>query len=356
MVIFGAGASYDSSPTYPPGGTPPPPGMGDLSPYDDYYRPPLAKDLFADRPLFIQSLDQFPQCKSIVPRLRDPAVIRGQTSIETRLQEIEEEARTYHRGAQELAAVRCYLQSAISQCEMHWQATTRGITNYQTLLREIERTHIGDGPVCLVTFNYDTLLESALEQFGLRIGHMEHYTQNPSLFRIFKLHGSVNWGQEAEIHPPQNVNREHPPSVLRYMIENAAQLQVSDRFVLCERGRMGVVNNRPVFPAIAIPVERKRRFQCPRYMIEHLVEMLPLVTKIMIIGWRATEDNFLDLLGQHLRPGAYISIVAGNHSEAEKISARLDRALLTKPPSCSSERMGFTDFMRTRRAEQILAG
>lgn len=202
MVIFGAGASYDSSPTYPPGGMTPPPGMGDLSPHDDYYRPPLAKDLFANRPLFVRALDDFPQCKAIVPRLRDPAVIGGQTSVETRLQEIEEEARIYHRGAQEMAAVRCYLQSAISQCEVHWQATTRGITNYQTLLREIERTHTGTEPVCLVTFNYDTLLESALEQFGLRIGRMEDYLRNISLFRIFKLHGSVNWGQEVEIHPP----------------------------------------------------------------------------------------------------------------------------------------------------------
>ena len=41
MVIFGAGASYDSSPTYSIGMAPP--GAGEQSRDNAYYRPPLAK-------------------------------------------------------------------------------------------------------------------------------------------------------------------------------------------------------------------------------------------------------------------------------------------------------------------------
>src|SRR5438445_8907066 len=152
MVTFGAGASFDSSPTYAPGMTPPTePGL-----HDNFFRPPLAKELFADRPLFMDALDAFPQCKTIVPRLRDPRVISGEISIEALLQEIEAEAEAYPRGRQELAAVRFYLQRAIHQSEMRWLGITRGITNYLSLLREIERTFPKE-PVCLVTLNDDTL-------------------------------------------------------------------------------------------------------------------------------------------------------------------------------------------------------
>jgi len=63
--------------------------------YNAYYRPPLARELFANRPLFIEAIDRYPQCKTVVPRLRAPAVISGQRSIEAILQEIEEEATTY---------------------------------------------------------------------------------------------------------------------------------------------------------------------------------------------------------------------------------------------------------------------
>src|SRR5437879_13923549 len=57
MVIFGAGASYDSFSEYPPESG---------SAMDQ--RPPLANQLFELR--FATTLDQFPQCGPIVPYLR----------------------------------------------------------------------------------------------------------------------------------------------------------------------------------------------------------------------------------------------------------------------------------------------
>jgi hypothetical protein len=353
MVIFGAGASYDSSPTYGLGMAPP--GTGEMAAYDDYYRPPLAKDLFANRPLFIQALELFPQCKTIVPRLRDPAVVTGQKSIEALLQEIEKEAETYARGHQELAAVRCYLQQAISQCEMQWRSITRRITNYLWLLREIERTNRGDDPVCLVTFNYDTLLEDALEDLGLMVRRMEDYVDRVCLFRVFKLHGSVNWALEVEDPLPANLNLGYAPGVLRYLIERGSGLRVSNRFALCDPSSMGVANGHPAFPALAIPVEKKQVFQCPPDVIEKLTSALPHVTKMIIIGWRATETHFLKLLRENLRPGVYLSIVAGNQHDAENIRVHIHRALLNNQPSSNPEPFGFTDFLRSRRAEQILA-
>jgi len=362
MVIFGAGASFDSSPTYPFGSTPP--GADAEEHHNAFNRPPLARELFANRPLFINTIDFFPQCKTIVPRLRAPGVLSGDRSIETLLQEIEEEAKTYPRGRRELAAVQCYIQRAISDCQMRWRTATRGITNYLSLLREIERTNTADEPVCLVTFNYDTLLEDALRHFGYSFYQMNDYTERLEPFRVFKLHGSVDWGQIVENQLPADVNPQHPASVLTYLIDHAAELRVSNDFVLCGSSTMGVANGRPVFPAIAIPVEKKNKFACPQTLIEQLVAVLPQVSKILVIGWRATEQNFLNLLAHRLtglRRGVQLYIVAGSQANALETRVRIYRALLNNPPnspydspnsSCDSG--GFTDFLGSGHAKSFL--
>lgn len=364
MVIFGAGASFDSSPTYPFGTTPP--GATAEDHHNAFNRPPLARELFANRPLFIEAIDRYPQCKTIVPRLRAPAVISGERSIEAILQEIEIQAATYQRGRQELAAVQCYLQRAISDCQNRWHNETRGITNYLTLLREIEHTQKGEDPVCLVTFNYDTLLEYALElHFGYKFEQIEDYTERIRPFRVFKLHGSVNWGQIVEIALPANMNLQHSPSILTYLIDHASELSVSNKFVLCNPLTLGeAVDNRPVFPAIAIPVEKKNQFACPQTLIEQLVTVMPHISKILVVGWRATEQNFLNLLANRLtglRRGVQLYIVAGSQANALETRVRIYRALLNNPPNSpydspdsSCDTGGFTDFLDSGRAKSFL--
>jgi hypothetical protein len=352
MVILGAGASFDSCPTYPPGGDTP--HLDGLSGFDDYGRPPLAKDLFANRPLFRKILDSFPQCKTIVPRLRDPDVTSGQKSIEDVLQEVEMEAAAYPRGLQELAAVRCYIHGAVRECEIQWRSATRGITNHLSLLREIERAHRSSQPVILVTFNYDTLLEDALDHLGLGIKTMEDYTERNTLFRLFKLHGSVNWSQQVDINLSPNLNRNHVHSVLTHLIQTAIPEQYSEKFILNDPSMTAFVDGRPVFPAIAIPVARKNAFCCPEVLITQLNALLPQVTKVLVVGWRGAEEHFLQLLARYLRRDVFISIVAGNRGQAEAIRVALNRALLNNPPSSMPEPGGFTDFIRTRRAQGIL--
>ena len=55
------------------------------------------------------------------------------------------------------------------------------------------------------------------------------------------------------------------------------------------------------FPAIAIPVEKKGEFNCPPEHLQALADAIPRVTKMITIGWRATERHFVDMLKKHLR-------------------------------------------------------
>jgi hypothetical protein len=358
LVIFGAGASFDSSPTYTPGVTPP--GASEDDRNNDCHRLPLAKDLFADRPLFRDAIDAFPQCKSIVSRLRHPAVLDGQKSIEAVLQEIEHEAETYRRGRFEMAAVRFYLQRVIRESEKNWLNVIRGITNYLNLLREIDRSSPRE-PVCLVTFNYDTLLEDALRQLGCPINSIDDYINKHEFWRLFKLHGSTNWSRLIETSisiemKPAGGTLETERRISAQLIGQLPEMRITNDYVLTPYDAVGIGLGRPAFPAIAIPVENKGGFECPQRLVETLIGLLPRVTKVLVIGWRASETHFLDLLRQYLKSGVHLWVVGRDGPDAERVRVRLEEVLGYEPTSFTAETaVGFTELIRSRRHEQILA-
>lgn len=92
LVIFGAGASYDSAPSHPP------PYRGSLSSAipsgTETYRPPLANELFEERALFAETLKRYKQCLAIVPYLRH----LGKRQLEEVLEQLQAEAVSYAQG------------------------------------------------------------------------------------------------------------------------------------------------------------------------------------------------------------------------------------------------------------------
>jgi hypothetical protein len=345
MVIFGAGSSFDSAPTYPPGVHVP---QGDQ--LNRYYRPPLANELFQDRPLYAATIERFREGLPIVDRLR---CLKGET-LEAALQDLQAEAEHYSRGLQQLAAVRYYLQIIIAQGCASWGYVTRGVTNYRRLLDQIERTHRRDEPVCLVTFNYDTLLEEALSDFGLDIKDFRDYTQKHPFYKVFKVHGSVNWARILK-NKIESGNPTDPELVAHEWIRRAAELDFNDEYVLKPYSGqpIAIIGERPAFPAIAIPVERGKNFECPASQIEELKELLPEISKVLVIGWRATEGHFLDLLKAHVRtalrsvPSFRLHVVAGDQKDAEEARVRICRTLQCRASDTISESgRGFTAFMQ----------
>src|SRR5438093_6376056 len=75
MVIFGAGASYDSCATHFP-----PPLGGVIDQHSDC-RLPLGDKLFEERPLFSPILERFPRALDVAQRLRLPTQGRNVESL-----------------------------------------------------------------------------------------------------------------------------------------------------------------------------------------------------------------------------------------------------------------------------------
>ena len=162
LLIFGAGASYDSVPSSPPGGD-----YGHSGDPRNQFRLPLANDLFDNRRLFAEVMWRLPQCQPVIPYLQRLTGSESDLSIEQRLAALQQEADGYPERLVQLAAIRFYLRCIIRQTEDQWVnnviMVSGGVTNHRTFLDQVEHwRHACNESVCVVTFNYDTLLERAL--------------------------------------------------------------------------------------------------------------------------------------------------------------------------------------------------
>jgi hypothetical protein len=168
---------------------------------------------------------------------------------------------------------------------------------------------------------------------------------------LFKLHGSVNWCRLVDL---PDGTRVQPQG----LIEQADSIHLTDEFVRANATDPieTFAFAKPIFPAIAIPVQTKseEHFECPPAHRKYLAEMLPRITKILIIGWQAKEAHFLGMLRTHLPLLRHVMIVGANEGGArETLNYFLGEM---KPPQLSSQsvaREGFTEFIVNREGDSF---
>ena len=340
MVIFGAGASYDS--------------LGDKTPrlakraaYDDI-RPPQAKELFEMRGPFGPAIVEYSQFRQLIPRLR------ATTNIEHELEILRSEQEGDPQRYVQLHAIRYYLRRIITVCSQSWANESYGVTNYGHLLERIRHWQVSSRePVAFVTFNYDTLLEDACRDvFGFKAENMESYISNAA-YKIFKPHGSINWVRIVD-----NDLELGPESMEQRLIGlgKSLRLRPGQHVQLSQP----VMNGRFTFPAIAIPVETKSEseFEFPDSHLRELRECVAQTTKLLMIGWRGTEQHFLNLwkvsipsIPPELRRG---HIVAGTLNDAEVVRTNVIPAI-PQMLNCKKSAYGFSEFVLTDELDKLLA-
>ncbi len=343
LVILGAGASYDSAPSRPP-------NNGNYSSLPN--RPPLTDDLFGNRAYFGQVMQKYHDCLDIAPRLRH---LQDGVSLESVLQLYQSEASEDLVRVQQLAAVRYYLQEILTVCPNQWIAESHDMFNHRTLLDDIRHWRKNEERVCFVTFNYDTIIDSALIRAGFPLADLSQYISRE--FMLIKLHGSVNWGRVVAS-PLTGGILQHPDLVATELISRSGSSNISQEYVMTSGTPPASQENRGIFPALAIPVESKLEFECPQDHIEALKSFLPHVTKVLSIGWRATEKPFLDLLKDGLKtPAPHIMIVNGGTDQAQTPANNLLHVL--QPAGIRARYnmldVGFTDFILRGRGRELLS-
>jgi hypothetical protein len=343
LVIFGAGASFDSVPSRPP-----------AQRLDE--RPPLASELFADRTLFTHIMTRFPDFIPLVPALRNPP---NTVSVEGMLQRFQEEANDYPVRHRQLAAIRFYLHVVMLECQGQWHNIAKGITNYAALLDQIGlwRGRGGYEQTCLVTFNYDTLLEESLRFVSLNIGSLPDYIKDDA-YKLIKVHGSMNWSRDVSAPGIVGIQNKSSMEVARELIANAATLELSDMYRIASSNPIGTVELQngtriPTFPALAIPVETKSTFACPDDHLQVLRDCIPRITKVLIIGWRGVEAHVVELLrGMKQARGISGVIVSGSDAAANEVAVRLQQLDVVWRPFHA----GFTEWATSDAVTRFLRG
>jgi len=281
----------------------------------------------------------------IIPQLS--GVAQG-TPLERILDRLQAEAASHPMRRSQLMAIRFYLRDLITVCRQNWMQLTSGITNYFSLLDQLQSWRERSGkPVCIVTFNYDLLLEDALRTVGVDPLTLQGYVAHPD-WKIIKPHGSVNWARE--------VDTEIRPLTRQALIARAAEgIEVSQRFVIDSQSVIAT-NNRLLFPALAIPVEGAKGFECPQEHLEVLRECIRQTTQILIVGWRATEKNFLEILAR-IMPSQMrfnLVIVCGSGQNATQTQANLKQSGVGTNATARLYVGGFTNLCLSEDLRTIL--
>jgi len=337
MVIFGAGASWDSYERLPP------PNVNNL-------RLPLANRLFDSR--FGNYYRLFPKCQPLIQRLQ-----RQDVNVENVLEKFQSEETRHPARRTQLVSVRYYVNLMLARCQSDWtDQVTKGVTNYQTMLDQIEAQRVQGEKICLVTFNYDTLLEHAIidSLVGVPLNTIPDYISSD--YKVIKPHGSINWA-----HPIRNFqsHRGNSQDLISDIIASVASLDVdAESYETVSDDPFARPYQRPYFPALAIPVEHKQHYECPQEHWKVLEDCLRQVTKVLIIGWRANENDFLDTLVKRITKKARMMVVSGTERGADEVVGRISAKF--RPTGIVHDfvpsKPGFSNFTSSSEWESFLKG
>ncbi len=290
LIVIGAGASFDSWPKH-------------LASTEHYKKIPLANDLFAALPAQNELLNQY-NLMGLARQLRRKIEFLGKNfDIEAELENINKVAsnRNDPNTIKSLFITRFYLQHLIKNMAIGTLNHTNSDTVYVDLLNQL-KDWIDESPstrfVDIVSFNYDHLLEKAMETVysydwsskNKNTPLNAYYAGNN--LRIFKPHGSINWGREIL------KNDQHfSYSELNAVFSEFDQIELAHSFQLVDPNIFTDARQKIFIPAIAIPFKQKTNFdECPQEMLAKMLEAVQDADKIMTFGWKGTDEHFTNLL------------------------------------------------------------
>lgn len=342
LVILGAGASYGSADAR----------AIEIARQNEIpaWRPPLARELFEPRSNFGTVIDGYPGARSLIVHLRHTLARGG--NLEEELDKVSARAVTDPAAASQLMSVRYYLRDILAACTKNWLALVHSCTNYHLLVNRLSSwTRDRSEQVLFVTFNYDTLLEQAcLDDAYIAFNSMSSYIADERI-KLFKLHGSINWAHPVRFERPPELNdREH---AIRY----ASTIEIPKTFEFRTDWSSGV-RGQEWIPALAVPIQGKGSFECPVEHVDLLRSLMPEVDRLLVIGWQAAEQHFLDgIIGHAAQELRGMLIACGGKHESMATASRIQGARhspTTRGVVNWEQNLSFSDIVAGPELDQLL--
>lgn len=337
MYVFGAGAS-----TFCQFAS----GKSEL--LNSSLRPPLGPELFSAR--FNQYINRYPGLKLILPKFE----ARG-NDIEAILED--DWADLMQRRDLELAAQHVQLQFFLQEI---FKLITESVTEnfyrhslHTLFVQNILRKWNTENRPVFVSFNYDTILEDALEkQLRIKFDKIDKYVNQgkDSKFVFFKPHGSWSWGWEfdkAKVSvPPAQVakllyDQHYTPAQIYYELLGPGMLTTEGWGFEAANNARGIGRLSPnrnkikvaepgksYFPALLLPYRDKDDFVMPYNMQMQMESSMYNIEELVLIGWKGSEDLFNNKLKKQAQRLQKITIV---NPDVEAVKKELGKYLeLTK--------------------------
>lgn len=281
LIIFGAGASYDNFIEIQASNSP---------------KLPLTNDLInRDLQYVQQAMTKWPGAVPLLNRLNTLKNIKNKDESNFNLEEALylELERNNNAVQNQLLSFRFYIHDVIRNCEERVRSVNQGNTNYTRLLNMLQLKGVDQKMgISLVTFNYDTLLETACTQLypDWEFGNFEDYIKGCSMVRLYKPHGSLGWKQSYQMtHQPTKVG------VVKILANSTnfdlkPTVQQIDNYY--QEYDPATMSNYASEPILALPYKQKTTFVFPDSHKQALVQDIGKITHILTIGWRGTEEHF----------------------------------------------------------------
>jgi hypothetical protein len=260
-------------------------------------------------------------------------------SLEEALRNYRGFAATNRQVVAQISAFRFYLRDLLFKAATNVFDERSGVTNYVTLAREcIQWARQTGRIVCFVSFNYDPLLEWALEQVD-RFDPLQlrKYVAGPEYY-VLKPHGSILWNWPDVSRPFNN-----DIMALRYAIEEGDPDALVDPEIytsaapkfLVKSDRTGEAHS--CYPAIALPYDRDKVFAWPSeqdalfaepsLLTEETTFSNGVFGRVLTIGWRGAEPHFLSRLNRLVMPNSELWTVTQGDGSANDVVNALKKVL-----------------------------
>lgn len=349
LIILGAGASYDYL-------------EKDGLPFDflsrfKQYRAPLVNSLF-DETRFSDITGRHPDVISLASEALN-TMSRADADFEGFLTKLKNELAVSNKQIySQLVSLIFYLSDLFHVISNEYYFRTN---HYKDLLQKID--HYCNSEACFVNFNYDLLLERALEEHpraSFSWKSIDSYISNQ--VQVIKIHGACNWRYNPRVISSKN----EFASAESYFINNA-EITINkggeaEIFPFCKElsensyspeFNEGLNNWTISLPALALPLKEKGNYICPDSHIKSLEQALSSVDRVIIIGWSAGDSFLIELLNKALSDRKLPIAVVGGKSTKDKVLPRLGESLAKKVEFIGQD--GFSDFMRSGKCEEFLS-
>lgn len=337
LVILGAGASFDY----------------DYENIDkkEKWTPPLGNGLFDKR--FSDIINKFPGVHSTLSELRIAS------DIESYFQQEWNEIENGYLPERLVALINIqyylhYLSNHISVENQNYDSN-----NYDILVKNAYRyTKNPNQNALFITFNYETLLEQSIERIcRISFESIDNYIVNSSKLIIIKPHGSCNWGWRINQFTNDFYGEKTIINTANSLYENSNDLAeinfqfIHDKdsiFLIGDESTNIVSNNysesnlNNIFPALIIPYNSKDEFVLPKRHLHHLNYYLGDIEDVLVIGWKGTEEYFMNLLKKRLS-GKMLNLTIVD-PEPDKVEEGLRKVISIS--TISKDYSSFTEFTK----------